>query len=108
MDKLLGHGAISFYHDYMANNEFFHNLFGPMFVGQELTDTHNVYLHFLYQYGALSLLSVLFFIFYRLKSMTNNGTLFYKMKFTSIMVAMIAGIFLMSYNFTMGLIPILF
>ncbi len=105
--QLFGHGAVSFYNDYMANQELFHEIYEPMYVGENLTNSHNIFLHMLYEYGIFGVVSMLGIAISALKRMVHSEPLFYKMKFVALIVAMVTGALIMSYNITMAFIPML-
>ncbi|SHJ45432.1 O-antigen ligase family protein [Pseudobutyrivibrio xylanivorans] len=102
---LLGQGACSFKNLYNSNQNLFHDMYGNMYVDILLKDSHNMYLHFLFEYGLLNFLAVLSFLFCRLKYMKKSDNYYYRLKFCALVCAMVMAIAIMSYSIHMAFIP---
>ena len=107
LDKLLGNGVESFGTMYQAKAEYFRDKYISLYEDKYLSDSHNTYLHVMFEYGILSLIAALGFIFTRAKNLITNENYFMKLKAVALIGALIIGIFIMSYNINMAFWTIL-
>lgn len=107
LTKLVGCGAHGFAPNYVAycvnHEEFFSRIDFPYY------DAHNMYLHFLIEYGILGVTAALIFVIYRVISMlrVNEDDCFYKVKGVVFLTAMISAVFLFCSNVSMAFLPLL-
>lgn len=107
IQKLLGIGALGYNFRYIAfctaHEHFSKYLNFPYY------DAHNMYLHFLIEYGIIGLASGLTFVIYRVVSMLriNEEDCFYKIKGVAFLTAMISAVFLFCSNISMAFLPLL-
>ncbi len=107
LHKLLGVGAMGYNFKYIAfcnTHEHF-----AKYIDFPYYDAHNMYLHFLVEYGIVGLTSGLTFVIYRVVSMLrlNEEDCFYKIKAVVFLTAMISAVFLFCSNISMAFLPLL-
>ena len=108
LNKILGVGAQGYVPKY---KEFCMNY--PDFAQYEdfvYYDAHNMYIHFLVEYGIIGLISSLSLIGYRLVSLIRfaDDDCFYRTKAVAIVTSLVSAVFLFCSNVSMAFIPILF
>ncbi len=105
INKLFGHGACSFMNLYSNNEDLFHDMYENLYVNTLITDSHNMYLHFLLEYGLINLIAVISLLFCRLKYMKKSDNYYYRLKFCALVCAMVIAIAIMFYSIHMAFIP---
>ncbi len=104
--KLFGYGVHGYpmhYHDYCeAHNE-------QLAIQLAYYDAHNMYLHFLVEYGIFGVFSICSLFVYRVRAMLicEDNDCFYKIKAIVLITAMINAILLFCNNINMAFIPAL-
>ena len=91
------------YHDYCeAHNE-------QLAIQLAYYDAHNMYLHFLVEYGIFGVVSICSLFIYRVRAMLicEDNDCFYKIKAIVLITAMINAILLFCNNINMAFIPAL-
>ncbi len=106
-DKLLGNGVTSFGKIYNENRLIFNEMYEPMYINAYLCDVHNMYLHFIFEYGLLSFIAVVGYFVFRLISYFKDESYFYRIKAVALLGAMIMALITISSNIHMAFIPLL-
>ena len=106
INKIFGYGVHGFahsYHAYCVLNSEISAIELPYY------DAHNMYLHFLIEYGLFGLVSAVSLFIYRVKAMLNysNEDRFNSIKAIALITAMVNALFLFCNNINMAFIPLL-
>lgn len=97
-DKLFGCGA----QGYVYRFEDLHNRYNLYCF---YNDAHNMYLHYMIEYGIIGLISACSLFIYRAKMILTDTDYFFKIKGIALITAMISAIFLFFNNINMAFIP---